>query len=511
MKKALSFFIFFGIFVNGVYAVDYTGSLPPSLTLPSGTNENSKAIASCNSWDCIFGNESGSFTYSTSGAGSSTLTLTATIPPNTTSVKTDTPFYYSTLTINSGSNLVLSGFSSLTIGNSININGGSLSFSNNTATSGFGMRANGRVTLNNARFEIKAGVFTNYGTITASNQSAIVLTSRGNYTNNYGTITNENSTVTVQYDLWNLGQKSGGASPSSIATITNNGGTITIGGNLYNGGQNSSSGVYYCQVGFCGGGNLIINGGSVKVGGQLISQQMDGQASSISIYGGTLEVGQGLQNKQGSTLTFGVLGGTMGKLQGSLTNSGTVVVDMNGVALNTSYQIITGAITGLDKDNIKVQHNNIAFLFVNYNNGTISLNTTSGGGGSGGGGGGGSGGDSGGGSNTQQSPFEQYKNSQSAVGKVFLNALSSRFGGDDNLIASDINIQNAVATAEQETTKALKDNYVSQPTKLINAFKGDLLSAPLRKSVRTSRRLAAGDFIRFDNGKRVNAFASKAS
>ena len=172
LEKALFAFVaFFGPFINAAYG-DYQGSLPPSLTLPSGTNENSKAIASCNSWDCIFGNESGSFTYSTSGAGSSTLTLTATIPPNTTSVKTDTPFYYSTLTINSGSNLVLSGFSSLTIGNSININGGSLSFSNNTATSGFGMRANGRVTLNNARFEIKAGVFTNYGTITASNQTA---------------------------------------------------------------------------------------------------------------------------------------------------------------------------------------------------------------------------------------------------------------------------------------------------------------------------------------------------
>ena len=503
MKKALFLYI---IFIS-VLSAQYTNRLPATLTLKAGDNKTEDAIADCTSpWECIFNadkNSNGySFTYNTTGATTSTLTLNAKLPPNPQSKDKNIPFYASTLTVNKNSTLVLNGFESLSIQNALNINGGSLRYSHNTDTSGFGLPTNARATLsNNALFEINAGKFTNNGTITLSNQSTLnINTQGGNKTNNYGSITNNNSNITVKNDLWNLGQKPalGAASPSSVATITNTDGTITIGGNLYNGGQNFSNNVQFCQIGFCGGGNIIINGGLMSVSGQLISQGKDGQNSSIQIYGGTLIVKGGLENKQDSTLTFGVRNGIMGKLQGNLTNqNGVVKVDLKGINTAGTHQIITGTITGLT--NVDITNTpNPAFLTSTYKDGSVSI--TQAGGGSGGGG---SGGGSGGGGSP--SKFDEFKSSLNKNEQGIANALSSKFGGDLPLLTSVENIETALADAD----KSVKDNLVSQPKNMLAAFKGDVLLAPMSQGRFVARRLAASGAVRFDNGRRVRALQAK--
>ena len=484
--------------------------MPATLTLKAGENKTEDAIADCTSpWECIFNadkNSNGySFTYSTTGATTSTLTLNAKLPQNPQSKNTNIPFYASTLTVNKNSTLVLNGFESLSIQNALNINGGSLRYSHTTATSGFGLPTNARVTLsNNALFEINAGKFTNNGTITLSNQSTLnINTEGGNKTNNYGSITNNNSNITVKNDLWNLGQKPalGAASPSSVASLINNGGTITIGGNLYNGGQNFSNNVQFCQISFCGGGNVIINGGTVSVGGKLVSKGEDGQKSSIQIYGGILIVKGGLENKQDSTLTFGVRNGIMGKLQGNLTNeNGVVKVDLKGISTAGTHQIITGTITGLT--NVDITNPNPNFLTVTYNSGTVTITD-----GSGGGSGGESGGDSSGGGSDDNKPldFNEFKNSLDNNKKGIANALSSKFGGNLPLLTNVENIETAIAT----TDKAIKESFVAQPQTMISALQSNALPLPVPKRALVSRRTVASEIIRFDNGKRVSPFAKK--
>ena len=90
-----------------------------------------------------------------------------------------------------------------------------------------------------------------------------------------------------------------------------------------------------CRISICGGGNLITNGGGIRLNGQLISQQKDGQSSTISIYGGKITTTGGVQNLAGSTLTIGAdNNGTMGKLivgvGQKVNNSGVIVIDLAG-------------------------------------------------------------------------------------------------------------------------------------------------------------------------------------
>ena len=94
----------------------------------------------------------------------------------------------------------------------------------------------------------------------------------------------------------------------------------------------------------------------------------DPKDSTISIRGATLIVGGGLENRQGSTITFGIgNNGQMGKLQGNLTNqNGVVNVDTKGANLDTPYQIITGSTSGFSTPNFT---NLNEFLSANYANG----------------------------------------------------------------------------------------------------------------------------------------------
>lgn len=500
-RNFLFLIIFLGFFTNTLKA-DYTGILPSSITLAGGKSETHKAIADCSSkWECTFGYKPPGggydFTYSTSGSGSSTLTLNLTLPPNPNSQKTTTPFYMNNTTINPNSNLVLNNFNSILLEYTMSITNATLTFNGNSASNStiFQMSFKANVVLNdNATLKVKANRFLNQNKVSISN-STLDITATSVLSHNE--ITNNGGKVSINGNLYNVGQKEafGAASPSSVANFINNGGTVTITGNMLNGGQLNTNTL--CQISGCGGGNIIINGGSMSVSGQLISQGKDGQNSSIQIKGGTLKVTGGLYNKDGSTLTFGVRNGIMGKLQGNLTNqNGVVKVDLKGISTAGTHQIITGAITGLTNVDI-INTPNPAFLTSTYKDGSVSITQA----------GGGSGGESGGGSGGGGSPskFDEFKSSLNKNEQGIVSALSSKFGGDLPLLTNVENIETALA----DTDKSVKDNLVSQPQNMLATFKGDVLLAPMSQGRFVARRLAASGAVRFDNGKRIRALQAK--
>lgn len=491
---------FLGIFTSALQA-DYTGTLPSSITLAGGKSETHKAIADCSStWECTFGYKPPGggydFTYSTSGNGSSTLTLNLTLPPNPNSQKTTTPFYMNNTTINPNSNLVLNNFNSILLEYTMSITNATLTFNGNSASNStiFQMSFKANVVLNdNATLKVKANRFLNQNKVSINN-STLDITATSVLSHNE--ITNNGGKVSISGNLYNVGQKEafGAASPSSVANFINNGGTVTITGNMLNGGQLNTNTL--CQISGCGGGNITINGGSMSVSGQLVSQGKDGQNSSIKIYGGKLVVGQGLQNKDGSMLTFGVLNGKMGEFQGTLKNEGGVVaVDRTGASLNTPYKIINGS---ANIDSVNLVGTNSQFFTATYNNGTVTI--TDGSGGGGGSGGGSSGGGSGG-----NVKFNEWQKTLSENEQGIVSVLSSKFGGDSKLLDSQVDIQTALADAD----KSVKDNLVSQPKNMLTAFKGDVLLAPMSQGRFVARRLAASGAVRFDNGKRVRALQAK--
>ena len=501
IKRNFVFFVaFLGIFTSALKA-DYTRNLPSSITLAGGKSETHKAIADCSStWECTFGYKPPGggydFTYSTSGNGSSTLTLNLTLPPNPNSQKTTTPFYMNNTTINPNSNLVLNNFNSILLEYTMSITNATLTFNGNSASNStiFQMSFKANVVLNdNATLKVKANRFLNQNKVSISN-STLDITATSVLSHNE--ITNNGGKVSISGNLYNVGQKEalGAASPSSVANFINNGGTVTITGNMLNGGQLNTNTL--CQISGCGGGNITINGGSMSVSGQLVSQGKDGQNSSIKIYGGKLVVGQGLQNKDGSMLTFGVLNGKMGEFQGTLKNEGgVVVVDRTGASLNTPYKIINGS---ANIDSVNLIGTNSQFFTAIYKDGTVTI--TDGSGGGGGSGGGSSGGGSGG-----NVKFNEWQKTLSENEQGIVSVLSSKFGGDSKLLDSQVDIQTALADAD----KSVRDNLVSQPKNMLAAFKGDVLLAPMSQGRFVARRLAASGAVRFDNGRRVRALQAK--
>ena len=368
-KNALISLGFYTFFVGGggsVYAIDYIGRLPSAITLNGGESQTHNAIMNCSSyWECVFGDYSYNFTYSTNGNTDSTLTLNATLPPNPFSQDKSKPFFIGTMTINPHSNLIMQGFESFNLGNSLTINGGSLAFHNGD----FATLSNTNIRVTNGgKLGIVGKGFTNRGSMSAQNATISITADSAR---NYGSIINNGGDITItNTNLYNIGQKVAlaGASPSSVANITNNGGAITIGGSVYNGGQENQNIV--CQVGGCGGGNITINGGSITIQGQLISKPKDGQSSSIRIYGGTLSVTNGVQNLSGSTLTIGALGGTMGKIQGNVTNSGQIIIDAQGASEGTHKFIIGTLNSG---SNISLRNGNTEFATSNLQNTELTV------------------------------------------------------------------------------------------------------------------------------------------
>lgn len=508
IKKNFVFFVaFLGIFTSALKA-DYTGIIKPSsITLAGGVTQTHNAIADCNRYDCTFGyqNDKGvDFTYATSGSGKSSLTLNAILPQNPPSTAEKTiKFYMNNTTIKPNSNLTLNNFNSILLEKTMSIDNASLIFNANTSSTSsiFQMNSGSRVLLTNgATLEVNARQFLNREVVSVSKSTLNITATTA--TRSYNTIQNDGGSITINGNFYNLGQKVVNYSTtSSVANFTSTDGQITINGNFYNGGQLPESLLVTsgdCRVGGCGGGNIIIDGGLMSVSGQLISQGKDGQNSSIQIKGGTLKVTGGLYNKDGSTLTFGVRNGIMGKLQGNLTNqNGVVKVDLKGINTAGTHQIITGTITGLT--NVDITNTpNPAFLTSTYKDGSVSITQVGGGSG-----GGGSGGGSGGGGSP--SKFDEFKSSLNKNEQGIVSALSSKFGGDLPLLTNVENIETALADAD----KSVKDNLVSQPKNMLAAFKGDVLLAPMSQGRFVARRLAASGAVRFDNGRRVRALQAK--
>lgn len=506
IKRNFVFFVaFLGIFTSALKA-DYTAVLH-SLTLAGGVTQTHNAIADCNRYDCTFGyqNDKGvDFTYATSGSGKSNLTLNAILPQNPPSTAEKTiKFYMNNTTIKPNSNLTLNNFNSILLERTMSIDNATLTFNGNSASNStiFQMNSGSRVLLTNgATLEVNARQFLNREVVSVSKSTLNITATTA--TRSYNTIQNDGGSITINGNFYNLGQKVVDYSTtSSVANFTSTDGQITINGNFYNGGQLPESLLVTsgdCRVGGCGGGNITINGGSMSVSGQLISQGKDGQNSSIEIKGGTLKVTGGLYNKDGSTLTFGVRNGIMGKLQGNLTNqNGVVKVDLKGINTAGTHQIITGTITGLT--NVDITNTpNPAFLTSTYKDGSVSITQVGGGSG-----GGGSGGGSGGGGSP--SKFDEFKSSLNKNEQGIVSALSSKFGGDLPLLTNVENIETALADAD----KSVKDNLVSQPKNMLAAFKGDVLLAPMSQGRFVARRLAASGAVRFDNGRRVRALQAK--
>ena len=513
IKRNFVFFVaFLGIFTSALKA-DYTGIIKPSsITLAGGVTQTHNAIADCNRYDCTFGyqNDKGvDFTYATSGSGKSSLTLNAILPQNPPSTAEKTiKFYMNNTTIKPNSNLTLNNFNSILLEKTMSIDNASLIFNANTSSTSsiFQMNSGSRVLLTNgATLEVNARQFLNREVVSVSKSTLNITATTA--TRSYNTIQNDGGSITINGNFYNLGQKViNYSTTSSVANFTSTDGQITINGNFYNGGQLPESLLVTsgdCRVGGCGGGNIIIDGGLMSVSGQLISQGKDGQNSSIQIKGGTLKVTGGLYNKDGSTLTFGVRNGIMGKLQGNLTNqNGVVKVDLKGINTAGTHQIITGTITGLT--NVDITNTpNPAFLTSTYKDGSVSI-TQAGGGSGGGGSGGGSGGSSGSGSGGNVK-FNEWQKTLSENEQGIVSALSSKFGGDLPLLTNVENIETALADAD----KSVKDNLVSQPKNMLAAFKGDVLLAPMSQGRFVARRLAASGAVRFDNGRRVRALQAK--
>lgn len=350
--------------LGGACYADYTGTLPSNITVSGSSTQN--AVMNCASyWECVFGDYSHNSTISSNGT-SSTLTLKATLPPNPHSQRKSKPFFIGNLDINHNANLSLSDFDSFNLGSALNIaQNASLTFSNNAGS--FATLSNTKINVA-GNLNISASGFSNRGSVQIATGGSASITS-GNIKNE-GPITNYGN-LTISSHLYSIGQTYSTSSiVSGVANIINYGGTISITGNLINGGQNTQTTYQNCRIGGCGGGNLVTYGGSISISGQLISEPKDNQSSTIAIYGGTITASAGVQNKAGSTLTFGAHNGVMGKITGNLTNAGNVVVDLAGAGAG-SYEIVSGNASGLDS--ITIKNGNNAFASASFSGKSINF------------------------------------------------------------------------------------------------------------------------------------------
>jgi len=339
-------------------------------------------------------------------------------------------------------------------------------------------------------------------------------------------LNNNAAQVSLQGDVYNIGGNIGGAT-TSISTIENtNDGRIIVEGNFYNGGQarvdtsgSVAGGFNAFDPGFGGGGDLILRGGSMEVKGKFISQRggdllnsgnlLQPKNSQIELYGATLKVGGGLENKTGSSLTFGIHNDIMGKLDGDLNNNGGVVyVDVNG-AKEQDYQIWTGQATGVKSIQLKNPNN---FVSLSCQDGVLKVSKAMAG------------------SNqtnftcitsvpttptqptdptnpvtpsdTPNTPsqpavskYDEWKNELSNSSANVVGFLEKKYGGEIFTLGSSQELNTLVNDIQTSTT-----NYVSEPAKIFSAFKADTtISNPVNPSF-SSQSIAASELIVLDNG-----------
>lgn len=390
-------FLLVCVTLSGAYGVDWTNAtLPTSITLNGGQRQDTiTSTPSPQGWKMTTIGLNRNPHLSISGTAGSQYALT--IKDSTTT------FYSGGFSVASGIESTLISAHTLSIENgSVNIsNGAKLSVISSGSTinaqgSEYGgeskVRFGSGSTLNlaqNATADFSNAKFFIHNGNTNLSQSANLKIS-ANTIRLQNSLTNNGGSVNLTGNVYNVGY-SGSIQSNSVSNFALNGGSVTITGNFYNGVESNNMSVDTTGGGlfnafdpaFGGGGNLIItNGGTMSVTGILISQ-MGGDSiqgggiynprnSTISIYGGTLQVGT-LQNNNGSTLTFGIQNGTMGKLAGNLTNNGgNVVVDFSGANDGQTYQFITGTISGAN-----ITYTNADFANITLNGGSATYNLDS--------------------------------------------------------------------------------------------------------------------------------------
>lgn len=340
---------------SNLYAQNFVGRLPSSIILQDKQDQSHSLTPNCGNQYCYFGlpgpfnPSSYDFSYSTS-SGSSKLTLSATKPTianppyNGLSV-----FYMGHLRVGTNSHLNIREFHTLAIRNGITLGenatlevrlkrGTSINSSEFGSQSQLTIARNAAFTLaRGARFSLE-----NANEFKLNTQAYIAQGAEMNI--NVGT-------SSISYQLHNNGKvkiignvKNIGVTPTAIglatSTITNEG-VLEIDGDLENGSTNNLD---------SGAGALVNYGGMTNITGKLINQSVIASAwgnaeSSIQVYGGTLKVNGGIQNKADSKLIIGAYKGNMGKIEGNVENDGNIKVDFTGAKLGT-HQLITGNLSG---------------------------------------------------------------------------------------------------------------------------------------------------------------------
>lgn len=320
---------------------------------------------------------------------------------------TTTTFYSSGFSVGSGISATLMGTHTLAIqSGSININSGA-TFS--VISSGTTINAQGSEYGGESKVRFAKGSSLILGTNAKANFSNVkffihsgstTISQGANLTISAPTIRLQNTfqnnggSVNLTGNVYNVGYPSSILN-NSTSTFSLDGGSVSVSGNFYNGIEskdisvdNSGSGAIFnvYDNAFGGGGNLVIKDASMSISGSLISQRggdsingggiSNPQNSSISILGGTLKVSGGVENLTGSTLTFGAYNGVMGKIDGNLTNSGSVVVDLAGMSASESVTLITGAVSGVDSSNMTIKNGNSDFASASLSSDFKSVNFT---------------------------------------------------------------------------------------------------------------------------------------
>lgn len=211
-------------------------------------------------------------------------------------------------------------------------------------------------------------------------------------------LSNHGGEIALTGDVYNVGSTRGDTPNeyTTIADFTSENGRITIAGDFYNGGHTQNAvdtsgsvagGYNVFDVPFGGGGRLSLYGGSMSITGRLISQRggdlMAGgewrnpKDSSINLYGATLSVQGGIENKEGSTITIGSYGGKLGVINGDVVNSGAIVIDLTGVSFAGAsfgrHTFLNGTLSGSGSVSLSAQSGAQEFISATLANGNTAL------------------------------------------------------------------------------------------------------------------------------------------
>ncbi len=408
---------------SSVFADNFVGTFSTNdFSLNDGDSRIDNAYYDCSSpWQCTFNYQGrNGINYSTKGGGTSNLTIEGKMQngqPIPGKQNDAIPIYLpSDITIKTGSNLTITGFSSIISDNQagLSIDGGSFHFIGKQGKDPRAIGFKGNVELKNgANLSIDdVDIFGLTSFAAEDKRISIDGTSKmeldiGRFENlkNF----NNAGEFSLSGDFYNIGQTS--QSEPKLANF-NNSGTMKIGGNFYNGSVLPTANS--CITGGCGGGTFV-NEGNIEITGDFYNKSWQSDPngdmntpnshSSVELKGGVLKT-KVFHNERDNTLKFSSnASGQMGQLDGSLQNQGDVIADIQGADLNKEHKLITGSVTGLAPQDLQIvsggsgANDLVAWDltgdgrgFTLYPAGVTPSPTNPGGGGSGGGGTGGSGG-----------------------------------------------------------------------------------------------------------------------